>query len=185
MAMRTFALALRALMMMRFAVAACGDDDDAADAGGAPSPAAAVAAAPAEQAMASPGMGAATVKMGKHAQLGDILVDDGGRTLYRFTNDGPNTSNCNGACAQTWPPLTVSGTAVVGEGISAGLGAIDRADGTRQVTYNGQPLYRYVADTAPGDAKGQGVGNSWWVVTPAGATAAPAPSGTADPDYGY
>ena len=181
--MRMLALALGALMMVGFAVAACGDDDDAADVGGAVSPEAAVATTPTEQSMASPGMGADTVEMGKHAQLGDILVDSAGRTLYRFTNDGPNVSNCSGACAQNWPPLTVAGDAVAaGEGVPAGLGVINRADGTRQATFNGQPLYYYIADTAPGDARGQGVGSIWFVVSPDGGASSPSAS-AGDPNY--
>ncbi|MSQ62200.1 MAG: hypothetical protein EXR43_06475 [Dehalococcoidia bacterium] len=125
----------------------------------------------------------AVVKRGKHAQLSDILVDNGGRTLYRFTRDVPATSNCSGACAQTWPPLTVAGGAVAaGQGVSAGLGVITPADGTRQVTYSGQPLYYYAADAAPGDAKGESVGTVWFVVKPAGTLVA---SGTADPSAAY
>ena len=98
--MRTFALGLGALMMVGLAAAGCGDDDDGASVDASSSALAATATTTAgAQPSASLAPGAARVKMGKHAWLGDILVDDGGRTLYRFTNDGPNTSNCNGACA--------------------------------------------------------------------------------------
>jgi predicted lipoprotein with Yx(FWY)xxD motif len=105
--------------------------------------------------------------------LGAILVDHSGATLYRYTPDGTGKSTCTGGCATVWPPLTVlAGTASVaaGTGIPSGtLGTTTRSDGTLQVTYKGMPLYTYAADTSAGQTSGQGVGGTWYVVSPSGA----------------
>jgi LPXTG-motif cell wall-anchored protein len=115
-----------------------------------------------------------TLSVAQNAQLGPILVGPNGMTLYRFAKDSLNTSNCSGACSQLWPPLTVTGTPTVGAGLPGTVGVITRADGTRQVTYNGWPLYYYASDQKPGDVNGQGVKGVWFVATPtmAAATAA-------------
>ncbi len=100
--------------------------------------------------------------------LGDHLVDGDGNTLYLFTPDEQgDTSACTGECAETWPPL--AGEAAAGDGADASLlGTITRDDGSTQPTYNGWPLYHFAADAAPGDANGQGIGDVWWVIDPAG-----------------
>jgi predicted lipoprotein with Yx(FWY)xxD motif len=108
--------------------------------------------------------------------LGTILVDPAGRTLYRFTRDQPDASACAGACATAWPPLLVDGEPAAPAGLPGVLGAIDRPDGGRQLTYNHQPLYYYAADSQPNDTTGQGAGGVWFVVTP-DAGAGPAPTG--------
>ena len=71
-----------------------------------------------------------------------------------------------GSCAAYWPPVT--GRPAAGPGVTGRLGAITRADGTIQATYNGHPLYTYVADTAPGQARGNNLnvnGGLWYEVT--------------------
>lgn len=117
----------------------------------------------------------ATVAVAANAQLGQILVDSKGMTLYLFQKDSGTTSACYGACASAWPPLLTSGTPQVGSGANASLlGTTKRTDGTTQVTYAGHPLYYFVRDHNPGDATGQGVngfGGLWYAVTPAGAAA--------------
>jgi predicted lipoprotein with Yx(FWY)xxD motif len=114
---------------------------------------------------------AATIETAKN-KLGTILVDSQGRTLYLFEKDGPNHSACSGACAKFWPPELTSGKPVAGAGVKASLlGEIMRGDGTDQVAYNGHPLYRFVKDTASGQATGQGAnafGAGWYVVAPNG-----------------
>ncbi len=116
-----------------------------------------------------PVTGGAAVKVGKNDQLGSFLVDDKGMTLYLFTKDTPNTSNCYDKCATTWPPLLTTGKAASGNGVDASkLGTTQRKDGTTQVTYNGWPLYYYAKDKAAGDVTGQDVGGVWFVVSPAG-----------------
>jgi predicted lipoprotein with Yx(FWY)xxD motif len=117
---------------------------------------------------AQPG-GPATVNIGQTAALGSFLVDSKGLTLYLFTKDTPNTSNCYGGCASYWPPLLTKGAPVAGAGVTASmLGTTTRTDGTTQVTYNGWPLYYYASDKAAGDVTGENVQGVWFVVTPAG-----------------
>ena len=113
--------------------------------------------------------GAANVMVGKSDVLGSFLVDDKGMTLYLYTKDTPNTSNCYDKCATAWPPLLTTGNAVAGTGIDVSkLGTTKRTDGSIQVTYAGWPLYYFVKDTKPGDVVGQNVGSVWFVISPAG-----------------
>lgn len=109
-----------------------------------------------------------TVMLGGSDELGPFLTDAAGMTLYIFTNDEPGVSNCSGDCAAAWPPLTVEEgeNPTLAAGISGMLGVIEREDGTRQVTYNGWPLYYWMNDAAPGDATGQGRNDVWWVAAP-------------------
>jgi len=116
---------------------------------------------------ASGGTSAPTVQVRSHPEYGDVLVDGEGMTLYLFTKDSPGTSVCTGDCASAWPPL-IGANPEAGEGVTADLGTIEREDGSTQVTANGWPLYYYQADSAPGDATGQGVGDVWYVLSPAG-----------------
>jgi predicted lipoprotein with Yx(FWY)xxD motif len=114
----------------------------------------------------------ATVSAAGNAELGRILVDAQGRTLYLFEKDHGTMSACSGACAAAWPPLRATGKASVGSGLSASkIGTTARSDGKPQVTYNGHPLYQYAADQKPGDTNGQdinGFGGGWYVLSPAG-----------------
>jgi len=102
--------------------------------------------------------------------LGTFLVATNGMTLYKYTRDAANVSNCTGQCAAVWPPYTVSGSDAASlagaTGINGQLGTIKRADGSMQVTYNGMPLYFYAKDKNPGDTTGQNVGGVWFVVAP-------------------
>ena len=101
--------------------------------------------------------------------LGDHLVDDAGMTLYLFTPDAQGASTCVDACAENWPPLLAEGAVSVAENLDATLvGSVDRADGTRQVTYGGWPLYTFVRDASAGDVNGQAVNEVWYVVAPDG-----------------
>lgn len=100
-------------------------------------------------------------------EVGKVLVDSQGFTLYYFEKDKKGgKSACYGACAGGWPPLTTEGAP---EGMGAvqasKLGTTKRKDGTMQVTYAGWPLYTYVADSSPGEANGTDVkafGASWY-----------------------
>lgn len=120
-----------------------------------------------------------SVRMTQNATLGPILTDSKGRTLYRFTKDSENQSVCYDQCANTWPPLLVGATDATLDGIGGTVGATVRNDGNRQVTYGGMPLYYYTPDANPGDTKGQGVGNVWFVVAPAAGASAPGTSAPA------
>jgi predicted lipoprotein with Yx(FWY)xxD motif len=90
--------------------------------------------------------------------LGNILVDAQGRTLYLFRRDRGTKSACTGACAIAWPPLRATGTPTVGVGVTASIVATSaRSDGNPQVTYNGHPLYLFSGDQKPSDTNGEGV----------------------------
>ena len=104
-----------------------------------------------------------------------VVTNARGFTLYSFAPDTATASKCTGACAQIWPPVT---GATAGQGVTGKLGTISRSDGSKQVTYNGHPLYAYTADTAPGQANGNGLnvnGGVWHEVTASGQAA---PAGT-------
>jgi predicted lipoprotein with Yx(FWY)xxD motif len=108
----------------------------------------------------------------RHGALGTFLVDGRGRTLYLFRKDTTRTSRCSGACAQNWPPLiTREKPEAEGGAKQSLLSTSRRKNGSRQVVYNGHPLYRFIADSAPGDTTGQGLdafGARWFVVSPSG-----------------
>ena len=115
--------------------------------------------------------GDGTVMVTEDDELGEILTDGAGFTLYLFTRDTQNAgaSTCTGGCLENWPPFIVDGEATAGEGVDeALLGVITLNDGTTQATYNGWPLYYYVDDLAAGDTTGQGVGDVWYALTPEG-----------------
>src|SRR5690348_12498091 len=90
----------------------------------------------------------------KSATIGGatVLTNARGFTLYFFAPDTPATSRCYGSCAVYWPPVT--GAAAAGPGLPGRVGAITRTGGSRQLTYNGHPLYTYIGDSAPGQARG-------------------------------
>ncbi|HEY0637100.1 MAG TPA: hypothetical protein VGD67_05600 [Pseudonocardiaceae bacterium] len=105
------------------------------------------------------------------APLGEVVTDRQGMTLYRFDKDTaePSKSNCEGDCAATWPPVLAGSADVRVEGVDPALvGTTTRADGSRQVTIGGWPVYRFAKDTVPCDIKGHGVGGTWFAVTPQG-----------------
>jgi predicted lipoprotein with Yx(FWY)xxD motif len=121
----------------------------------------------------SGGATAATIDTADNGDLGTILVDDQGYTLYAFKQDTGTTSTCTGGCASTWPAVTTDGDPIAGDGTDASLLATSAfPDGGTQVTYDGHPLYRYTGDSAPGDTNGQGVGDVWFAVTADGTPAA-------------
>jgi predicted lipoprotein with Yx(FWY)xxD motif len=125
--------------------------------------------APASEAPASPAAGGAVTVKVATTDLGDILVDGEGRTLYMFKPDEAGTPTCYEDCEANWPPLTVSGDVTVGEGLdAAAFTTVARTDGAMQVKAGNWPLYYFKNDAAPGDINGQDVGDVWYVVSPAG-----------------
>lgn len=127
-----------------------------------PPPTAAPTTAPAQAA-------AFTIQLVQHDQLGKILADGQGRTLYLFTKDVKDTSNCYDQCAQSWPPILSSSAADLKGGLNAALmGTTQRKDGKTQLTYNGWTLYFYGKDQNPDDTTGQAVGKVWWVISAEG-----------------
>lgn len=164
---RSLTAAAAGLAALALAAAGCGDSSDGQQAAGygAPSPSAS------GQAPADGDSGGASVALA-NSNLGKILVDGKGRTLYLFEADQGTASTCDGACASAWPPLTTAGRPIAGSGVSASkLATAKRSDGTTAVTYNGHPLYTFAGDSAPGQATGQGsdgFGAEWYVLSAAG-----------------
>jgi predicted lipoprotein with Yx(FWY)xxD motif len=118
--------------------------------------------------------------------MGTYLTDGTGRTIYLWVKDPTGKSMCEGPCAKYWPPVTAVGTVTAGgSAVSADLGTITRSDGTKQVTYNGHPLYYFLGDAStPGKTTGQGsdgFGAKWWLVAPSGASITAAGSGSTAP----
>jgi predicted lipoprotein with Yx(FWY)xxD motif len=114
----------------------------------------------------------ATVITTASSAAGTFLTTSSGRAVYLWVKDTGDTSACSGACAGAWPPVTTTGTATAAGGAKASdLGTITRSDGTKQVTYDGHPLYYFAGDSGPGTATGQGsdsFGAKWWLVAPSG-----------------
>ncbi len=113
---------------------------------------------------------AGELKVKATTELGPTVTDSAGFTLYRFDKDTPKPpkSNCEGDCATAWPAVSAD-DASAGEGIDKSLlGSVERADGTKQLTLAGWPVYRYAKDTKAGDTLGEGVGGTWHVLAPDG-----------------
>ena len=119
---------------------------------------------------AAQGAAGQTVHTG-NTDLGKVLVDSNGKTLYAFAADSPGKSNCTDTCLQYWPAAKAAGTVSHSSDVTAKLATIKRSDGATQLTVNGWPVYTYAADSGPGQATGQGVnlsGGLWWAVAPSG-----------------
>jgi predicted lipoprotein with Yx(FWY)xxD motif len=148
-------------------VAACSTGSSSTGAAGGSSP----AGAPSSSAAASGGSGS-TVITTVSSSAGTFLTTRSGHAVYLWSKDGNGMSACTGACAGMWPPVTATGTVTASGGAKSGdLGTITRSDGTKQVTYDGHPLYFFSGDSGPGMASGQGndgFGAKWWLVSPSG-----------------
>jgi len=158
------------------AIAACGNSASSSS-----SPPAAAASSPAA------GSSGTTLKS-TTINGTQVLTNSAGFTLYWFVPDTSTTSKCTGSCAAFWPP--VKGPATAGSGVTGTLGTITRPDGSTQAAYDGHPLYTYAGDSAPGQAKGNGLnvsGGVWHEVTVSGGAA---PAASTSPSaggggYGY
>ena len=119
-----------------------------------------------------PATATATVIESHAGSAGSFLTNASGRAVYLWAADSMNKSTCSGACAGAWPPVTTTGKVTAAGGAkTADLGTITRSDGSKQVTYDGQPLYYFAGDSGPGQTSGQGSDNfgaKWWLVAPAG-----------------
>jgi len=150
------------------AIAGCGSGDSGGayggDGGSTPS-----AEAPSAS---GAGSGAAMLTVANAPEVGSVVVDGRGFTVYDFHKDKGTTSSCYGGCAKVWPPVLTEGAPRSGTGASASkLGTTKRRDGTVQVTYAGHPLYTYAADEKPGEANGQDVesfGAEWYALQGSG-----------------
>ena len=155
------------------------------------STAAAPAASPAGAGASASG---GTVITTAKSSAGTFLTNGSGRAVYLWVKDTGDMSNCNGACAGAWPPVTTTATATAsGAAKASDIGTITRSDGTKQVTYDGHPLYYFSGDSGPGTASGQGsdgFGAKWWLVAPSGsaittsASASPASSSSSSSSAG-
>ncbi|MEU9288005.1 SCO0930 family lipoprotein [Streptomyces sp. NPDC048275] len=124
----------------------------------------------AQQGAATEAETAGQLAVAESAALGKVLTDSAGFTLYRFEKDTPEPpkSNCDGDCATAWPPVPADGVTTATGVDKALLGEVIRADGTKQLTIGGWPMYRYAKDTKAGDTNGQGVGGTWYASAPDG-----------------
>ena len=157
MKQRSRGWALAASILLAGSLGACGSSDDT----GSTTPTPPATSAP--PSASAPGTAPAVATAA--TDLGTILVDGQGMTLYLFTKDtqGSGESTCEGECLVAWPPLV--GMPTAGTGVDATkLGSITRSDGSTQGTYNGWPLYYWVEDKAPGDTTGQNVQGVWYVL---------------------
>lgn len=114
---------------------------------------------------------AATLAVMRVGDLGEIVTDERGMTLYRFDRDSaqPSRSVCDDECAAAWPPVLTGSPDVQVTGIDPALvGTVVRSDGRTQVTIAGQPVYRFAKDAVPCDTNGHGIGGVWFAVTPQG-----------------
>jgi predicted lipoprotein with Yx(FWY)xxD motif len=144
----------------------------------------------------SVGSGAAVVKTAAVSSLGStVLVDSQGLTLYHLSGEQNGKWICtSAACVKVWHPVVASSGSAPSGSVGS-LATVKRPDGATQVTYRGLPLYTFVGDTKPGEAKGQGIKDVgvWTALTtkgattskPVTATTAPAPSSSSSSGYGY
>ena len=174
--MRNRWLAPAGLAAAALVVAACGSSSSSGGSGGSGNAPAAAPAAGAKATLESKKVGGA-----------DLLTNAKGFTLYWFVPDTSTQSKCNGTCAHYWPP--VAGPATAMSGVKGQLGVITRSNGAKQATFNGHPLYTYLGDTAPGQAKGNNLnisGGVWHDIVLTGSAApAPAKSSSGGGGYGY
>jgi len=165
---RTHRLAVTAITSL-LVLSACGSDsasstDASTSPSGADAPTDATTEAPGTTATTEAEADESTVAVAD-TDLGAILVDGAGLTLYMFAPDSAGTPTCTGDCAGAWPPSIVEGDITAGDGIDAALlTTVEHPDGGTQLKIGTWPLYTYAGDAAPGDVTGQGVGGSWFVV---------------------
>ncbi|MFZ0039779.1 MAG: hypothetical protein WAK93_00605 [Solirubrobacteraceae bacterium] len=156
-----------ALVGVALVVAACGSSSTTSSSSSAP--AASTSSSSTVSRAASTGVVIGTTK----GSSGVYLTGESGRALYLWVADKNGKSVCSGGCAQAWPPVvTKANPTGTGSVKSSDLGTVTRTDGTKQVTYNGHPLYYFAGDPSKGTTNGQGspeFGAKWWLVTPSGA----------------
>jgi predicted lipoprotein with Yx(FWY)xxD motif len=163
--------ALCLLAVLAISVSGCGGGDDTAS-GEAASQTSAPSTTTTDTTSDRPKKGAWGVAFGAEGEeLGIIIYDLSGHTLYTFEKDKGSTSTCYGACAKTWPPALTEGKARAGgEALPAKVGTTKRKDGTVQLTYAGHPLYRYSRDGS-GEVNGNDIesfGGEWYAIRPNG-----------------
>jgi predicted lipoprotein with Yx(FWY)xxD motif len=164
--------ALCLLVALAIAIGGCGDDGDTSASPETSATTPAPTAETEDTAVDRPKKGAWGVAFGAEGdELGIIIYDLAGHTLYTFSKDKGETSSCYGACAKTWPPALTEGKPKAGgEALPGKVGSAKRKDGTVQLTYAGHPLYRYLPDRSP-ETNGHGresFGGRWFAIRPNG-----------------
>jgi predicted lipoprotein with Yx(FWY)xxD motif len=137
---------------------------------------------------------AATVSAKSIDGVGTVLIDANGAALYTPEQEAHGMVRCVGSCTSIWAPLGPGTSAPTGGGgVSGKLSVIKRGDGTRQVAYDGKPLYTFSQDPAPGKVTGNGVMDSfggtaftWHAITASGKAQSGSSSSSDKPrSYGY
>ncbi len=120
-------------------------------------------------AAASSGSGAIETTLGVVTlDIGDVLTDPNGLSLYGFTEDTDGVPSCDGACADAWPPVLVESPELPADLDPAVFSVAQRSDGSLQLVAGAWPLYRFAGDSAPGDINGQASGGVWFAAAPDG-----------------
>lgn len=150
-------------------VAPCGSDSESDSASGddATPTATAAPAQTATPADSAPADAAAPVSVGD-TDLGEVLVDAGGFTLYGSTNDADGMPTCEGDCADAWSPATVDGDQLPAGLDPAVFSVVARPNGAFQLNAGDWPLYRFAGDITAGDTTGHGSGDVWFAAAPDG-----------------
>ncbi|MFJ8308986.1 MULTISPECIES: hypothetical protein [unclassified Streptomyces] len=174
--------------VLALAVSGCGGSGTSSTPSSTPTPSATSSSSGSSAGGSSAQPGADTLSTAKADKVGTVVVDNKGFVLYRFDQDTAkptSKSNCYGTCATLWPPALATGSVNV-KGIDKSLvGTVTRADGSKQLTLAGWPLYRYSKDDQPHEAYGQGVAGTWFAATPTGAKAASSTGGGSGGGSGY
>jgi predicted lipoprotein with Yx(FWY)xxD motif len=170
------ALTLSCAAVVLVLLAGCGSSSSSSSssAASAPAPAASTPTSTTAASSTPASASSAVLVTTKHAKLGTILAAGPKKlTVYLFESDKGSSSTCTGACEKVWPPVrTGAAGKAAGQAMAADLGMITRPDGTKQVTYDGHPLYYFEKDEDSGDTYGQGstsFGAGWYVMKPNGA----------------
>lgn len=124
--------------------------------------------------------------------LGAFLTDNAGKSLYYFTQDTAGKSTCSGTCLANWPAFNADSVVAPSVLKATDFSVVTRADGVKQTAFRGRPLYYFAADAKPGDIKGDGVNNVWFVANVSGSvpsvttpsTTVPATTRTTSPSSG-
>ncbi|MGW5333118.1 SCO0930 family lipoprotein [Streptomyces bauhiniae] len=163
---RSAAVALAAATVLLTAGCGASGSRDAGDAGSSASPESLASSSPVGEARNGP---AGQLTLANDPNIGPILTDSTGFTLYRFATDGtsPLRSACEGECAKLWPPVPADGVVPPAGLDTQLLGSVSRADGSKQLTFAGLPMYRYAKDAKPGQVSGDKVNNAWFAELPA------------------
>ena len=161
------ALAISALLL-----AACGSSSSNSSTAAAAAPAASSSSSSSSTSSTSTAAASGEQIGTTKGSPGTYLTADDGRAIYLWVADTGSKSVCSGACAHAWPPVETKGKPTAGAGVDASkLGTTTRSDGSQQVTYDGHPLYYFIADKSAGQLTGQGsnsFGAKWWLVAPSG-----------------